>query len=99
MCELKTFSVMSLDYKLKITIPFENEHQAEIAGNSLRPDPILKADEMTVDFLNDKETLICFFQGISDRVIRVAVSNVLDNIKTIIECFEEFEGKEDRVFT
>ncbi|CAH6723455.1 EKC/KEOPS complex subunit Pcc1p [[Candida] jaroonii] len=83
---------MSLDYKLKISIPFENNNQAEIAGNSLRPDPILKADEMTVDFSTDNEKLICYFQGVSDRVIRVAVSNVLDNIKTIIECIEQFEG-------
>lgn len=89
----------TLTHRLEINIPFESSTQATVAKNTLSPDPILKKDELTVDYQVDGSSLICSFNGVSDRVIRVAISNVLDNIKTIVECFEEFEGKQDQVFT
>ncbi|KAL6449926.1 PCC1 EKC/KEOPS complex subunit PCC1 [Candida maltosa Xu316] len=91
---------MSLSYKLDLNIPFENGKQAEIAKNALSPDPLLRADELTVDYSipPDSNVLTISFAGVSDRVIRVAISNLIDNLKTIIECMDEFDGKKDVIF-
>ncbi|KAG7660994.1 PCC1 [[Candida] subhashii] len=88
----------SLPYTLLLKVPFETQAQAIIARNALSPDPILKEDELKVQYSNNDNILECKFSGISDRVIRVAISNVIDNIKTIIECMDEFDGKKDHVF-
>lgn len=83
-----------LPYKITLNIPFETERQANIASKTLSPDPILKANELNVRYTTESNTLLCEFTGVSDRVIRVAVSSVIDNIKTIIECMDEFDGRE-----
>lgn len=88
----------TLDHKLTLRIPFETKKQAEIACNTLNPDPILKSQELDVEFETDSSSLVCKFAGTSDRVIRVAISNVIDNIKTIIECMDEFDQKKDVLF-
>lgn len=88
-----------LNHTLDITIPLESPHQAEIVRNTLAPDPILKKDELTVDYSVQDSNVLCLFKGVSDRVIRVAISNVLDNVKTTVECIEAFENKQDTVFT
>lgn len=87
-----------LDYIVTLDIPFENEKQAQIAQRTMSVDPILKKNEITVDYSVQSNLLTCKFAGISDRVIRVAVSSAIDNIKTIIECMEEFDGKEKTIF-
>lgn len=90
---------MALDHIVKLRIPFETSRQAQIACNSISVDPVLKKDEISVDFTTDGAVLHCEFAGVSDRVIRVAISNCVDNIKTIIETIDEFDGKEGVVFT
>lgn len=87
-----------MECSLTITIPFETEKQAEIAQSLLSPDPILKVNELHAEYNAKGTKLVCSFVGVSDRVLRAAVTNTLDNIKTIIECFDEFEGKEDVLF-
>lgn len=87
-----------MECSLTITIPFETGCQAEIACKLLSPDPILKAMELHAEYTTEDSKLVCAFVGVSDRVLRAAVTNTLDNIKTIIECFDEFEGKEDVLF-
>lgn len=89
---------MSLSYSLTLNIPFETERQAVIASNSLSPDPILKASELTLKYSNEDNVLVCKFDGLSDRIIRVAASSVIDNIKTIIECMDDFDGQEGTLF-
>ncbi|EEQ44900.1 conserved hypothetical protein [Candida albicans WO-1] len=89
---------MSLPYTLELNIPFETFNQAAIAKNTLSPDPILRSDELTIDYATDSNNLKAKFSGVSDRVIRVAISNMIDNIKTIIECMDEFDGKKDQLF-
>lgn len=89
---------MALDHIVKLRIPFENSRQAQIACNSISVDPVLKKDEIFVEFDTDDNELRCEFAGVSDRVIRVAISNCLDNIKTIIETIDEFDGREKTVF-
>ncbi|KAI5956029.1 COX20 [Candida theae] len=84
--------------ELILNIPFQTPHQASIAKNSLKPDPVLKTSELKIDFEVDDKILRCKFSGISDRVIRVSISNVLDNLKTVIECIDEFEGKKDNLW-
>lgn len=91
--------VESLPYQLTLRIPFINANQAQIASNTLSPDPILKGNELKVQYNAEENILVCLFSGVSDRVIRVAISNVIDNIKTIIECMDEFDGKENVKFT
>lgn len=89
---------MSHPYNLTLSIPFETITQAKIAQTSLEPDPILKANELTIDFLIIDNILKIKFSGVSDRVIRVASSNLMNNLKTIIECMGEFDGKKDEIF-
>lgn len=89
----------SFEYKLSLDIPFENSRQASIARDTLLPDPILKADMLNVTFSVDGFRLRCDFEGVDDRVLRVAVSNTIDNIKTIIECMDQFDGQEDTLFS
>ena len=56
----------------------------------MSPDPILKPTELNVNYSNIENNLIIKFNGVSDRVIRVAANNVMENLKTVVECFEEF---------
>ncbi|GMF06185.1 unnamed protein product [[Candida] boidinii] len=77
-------------HTLTFKIPFENEKQASIACKTLSPDPILKPTELNVNYSNIENNLIIKFNGVSDRVIRVAANNVMENLKTVVECFEEF---------
>ncbi|KAK6453583.1 transcription factor Pcc1-domain-containing protein [Scheffersomyces xylosifermentans] len=91
-------SVEELPYKLTLKVPFETARQALIASQTLSPDPILKGNELDVTYDAEDTTLLLKFSGISDRVIRVAISNVIDNLKTIVECIDEFDGKKDVLF-
>lgn len=84
--------------ELTLNIPFQTAKQATIAKNSLKPDPVLKTSELKIDYEAEENILRCIFSGISDRVIRVSISNVLDNLKTVIECIDEFEGKKDSLW-
>ncbi|ODV95402.1 hypothetical protein PACTADRAFT_3102 [Pachysolen tannophilus NRRL Y-2460] len=92
---------MSFKYSLNLQIPFENSKQSAIAQGSLAPDPILKPNEISVIYsINSKNPNILEvkFSGDSDRVIRVAANNVIENLKTIIECMDEFDGKKNIIF-
>lgn len=87
-----------LDHAVTIDIPFVTPRQATIACNSISVDPVLKKDEISVEYEANENILKCTFAGVSDRVIRVAISNAIDNIKTIIECMDEFDGQENTHF-
>ncbi|CAG88396.2 DEHA2E18964p [Debaryomyces hansenii CBS767] len=95
----QTITDEKLSHQVSINIPFESEKQASIACNSLSPDLILRSTELSVSCRSSDRNLICEFSGSSDRVIRVAISSVIDNLKTIIECMDEFDAKEDVIFT
>lgn len=88
----------ALDHTVVLRVPFETARQAQIARDTLRPDPILKSRELDVGFEAEAGVLVCSFAGVSDRVLRVAISNVIDNIKTIVECMDEFDGRQNEVF-
>lgn len=81
-----------LPYSVTLTVPFPTEKQAVIAKRSLEPDPILKANELAVEYVADNSSLICKFTGVNDRALRVAISSVIDNLKTVVECMDEFEA-------
>lgn len=89
---------MALDHIVTLRIPFETTKQAEIARNAIAVDPVLKKNEISVTFECDGHELLCTFAGVSDRVIRVSISNCIDNIKTIIETMDEFDGQRETVF-
>ncbi|KAG7693090.1 hypothetical protein KL930_004825 [Ogataea haglerorum] len=57
----------------------------------LRPDPTLKPSELQAAYTVDDNVLTITFDGVSERVIRVAANNTIENLKTVIECLEEFE--------
>lgn len=87
-----------LNHTFVLEVPFPTEKHASIAAQTLSPDPILKADELTVDYTAEGSLFKAKFAGVSDRVLRVAISNMIDNLKTIVECIDEFDGKKDVVF-
>lgn len=72
-------------------MPFETEKQATIAKRTLEQDPILKPDDLVVRYEVNTSSLDLHFEAISDRVLRVAVSSVLESLKTVIEVIDEFE--------
>lgn len=79
---------MSFPFQITLNIPFETKEQATIAQNTLAPDPILKVDELKTEFTTNDNIFVCSFSGVSNRVLRVAVSSTIDNLKTVIECME-----------
>ncbi|EGW35606.1 uncharacterized protein SPAPADRAFT_58825 [Spathaspora passalidarum NRRL Y-27907] len=88
-----------LPYKVTLSIPFETHEQATIAKNTLSPDPIVKSvDEFNIEYEINDNILQILFSGASNRIIRVTISNTIDNLKTILECIDEFEGKQDHLF-
>lgn len=74
-----------------LNIPFESNKQASIAEKTLSPDPILKPGQSQITYSVHDSTLHINVQAIDDRVVRVTVNNLLENLKTVIECFEEFD--------
>ncbi|CDK25164.1 unnamed protein product [Kuraishia capsulata CBS 1993] len=83
------------NHTLAFSVPFETARQAQIAQRALDPDPILKPSELSVEYSTEDTFLKIDFKGRSDRVIRVAANNVLENLKTVVECMDEFEGQKD----
>lgn len=99
MVEQAIDSKNKLTHQVTINIPFETAKQASIACNSLSPDLILNSNELRATCRVENRDLVCEFSGVSDRVIRVAISSIIDNLKTVIECMDEFDGKEEITFT
>lgn len=91
-------AAMPLDHIVRLAIPFENDRQALIAQRVISVDPVLKAHEISVSFSASSAVLSAVFAGVSDRVIRVAISSCIDNIKTIIETMDEFDGERDTIW-
>ncbi|CCH43823.1 L antigen family member 3 [Wickerhamomyces ciferrii] len=79
----------------ELKIPFETAKQSKIAQNTLQPDPILRPADIDVKYSTEEEILVIKFDAVSDRVLRVAISSVLESLKTVIETIDEFEGKFD----
>lgn len=77
----------------EIKIPFQTPEQSQIAKRTLEPDPILRPSDISVKYSTDNEIFIAKFEAVSDRVLRVAISSVLESLKTVIETIDEFEGK------
>lgn len=75
----------------ELTFPFLNSKQAVIAKKSLEPDPILKPDELSAHFEVEDNILKITLHSSSDRMIRIIANNFMDNIKTVIECLEDFD--------
>ncbi|ESX01854.1 hypothetical protein HPODL_05114 [Ogataea parapolymorpha DL-1] len=84
---------MVFSHRLSYRIPFCSAKQARIAQGSLQPDPTLKPSELQAVYTVDDNVLTITFDGVSERVIRVAANNTIENLKTVIECLEEFEIK------
>ncbi|KAH3669350.1 hypothetical protein OGAPHI_001471 [Ogataea philodendri] len=74
-----------------LEIPFESAQQAKIAQDSLNPDSTLKPDQVQTSFSVSENVLQIVFDGVSERAIRVAANNTIENLKTVLECMEEFE--------
>jgi EKC/KEOPS complex subunit PCC1/LAGE3 len=72
-------------------VPFETDKQSLIAKATLEPDPILRPDDIKVRYLVENRNLIIKFEAVSDRVLRVAASSILESLKTVVETIDEFE--------
>lgn len=59
----------------------------------MEPDPILKPEELEALFEVDNNVLKIILRSSSDRMIRIIANNFMDNIKTVIECLENFDPK------
>ncbi|ODQ65455.1 transcription factor Pcc1 [Nadsonia fulvescens var. elongata DSM 6958] len=84
----------SLPYTLKLVIPFETSHHADIALQTLSPDPELKPDQLaraiTISESSPSE-LVVEFLAVSDRVLRVGVNSMMDNLGLVAECLDELD--------
>ncbi|AWU74745.1 uncharacterized protein C5L36_0B00120 [Pichia kudriavzevii] len=81
---------MPFPVSVQVNIPFGSIEQARIARDALRPDPVLKSDQSSLEYSVQDSQLNISVRGVDDRIVRVSVNNVLENLKTIIECFEVF---------
>lgn len=81
----------------QLDIPFQSRQQALVAEQALRPDPVLKPDQSRIEYSvcgseDCGGVLRIDVQGVDDRVVRVTANNVLESLKTVVECLEEFEN-------
>lgn len=74
-----------------VRVPFATSKQAHIACKALSPDPVLKADQAKLDYSVEDTSLMVVISSLDDRILRVTANNMLENLKTVIECFETFE--------
>lgn len=74
-----------------MNIPFETAKQVNIAQQTLSADPVLKPDQSRISYVNKNTSLDITVEANDDRTVRVTVNNLLENLKTVIECFEQFD--------
>lgn len=74
-----------------IKVPFENDRQANVAYQSLNPDPELKPDQLTRKIVQNDNTLEITFQAVSDRNLRVGVNSFMDNLNVVVECLDQLD--------
>lgn len=65
------------------------EHAAN-AARTLAADPVLRPNEVKVTTGAEDGNLRVEIAGVSVRAIRVAANNVIESLKTIVECLEVF---------
>lgn len=82
--------VEKLTYSLSLDVPFETNEQALIACRTLSPDLTLNTNDIEAKCVPVGKKFTCEVKGTSDRVIRVAISSIIDSLKTIVECMDEF---------
>ncbi|GMG32755.1 unnamed protein product [Ambrosiozyma monospora] len=74
-----------LTVKYYTTSPTTTESNSRISATAAAAETAGKEVEV------EKNTvLVIEFNGFDDRVIRVAANNVIENLKTVVECFENF---------
>lgn len=77
-----------LNYSLSLDVPFETNEQAVIACRTLSPDLTLNTNDIEAICAPMGTRFTCEVKGSSDRVIRVAISSIIDSLKTIVECMD-----------
>lgn len=55
----------------------------------LLPDPIMKPEDFQVSYSTEDFKLICDFESVDERLLRVGVNSVIESIKTIVESIDE----------
>lgn len=53
---------------------------------------MLKPEQLSVKFANEENVLKIILTGSSDRMIRIVANNFMDNLKTVVECMENFDN-------
>ncbi|CAR65216.1 chromatin DNA-binding EKC/KEOPS complex subunit PCC1 [Kluyveromyces lactis] len=79
----------SFEHSLHLEIPFESIKQADVARKVLLPDPIMKPEDFQVTYSTQDTKLICDFESVDERILRVGVNSVIESIKTIVETIDE----------
>ncbi|KAG0677675.1 EKC/KEOPS complex subunit [Kluyveromyces marxianus] len=77
------------EHSLRLEVPFENSRQADVARKVLLPDPIMKPEDFHVRYSAQDSKLVCEFESVDERILRVGVNSVIESIKTIIETMDE----------
>ena len=72
--------------------------QANIAKKVLEPEPILRPDDLQVEYFTMDNCLIIDFKSIDDRVLRVGISSIIDSLKTILEAMDELSWLKYHIF-
>lgn len=69
----------------------QSARQADISKRVMEADPILKENEISVDYKTDNTMLTVDFAASSDRILRTVVNSTIESLKSVIECFDEFD--------
>ena len=76
--------------KCEISVPFPTNQMAEIALNSLSPDPEPRNSLVTKEFILSDNILKVNFVAMESRILRVAVGAFFDFLTLVIESIDKF---------
>ena len=76
--------------RCEISVPFPTNQFAEIAVNSLSPDPEPRNSLVTKEFSLDNNILKVTYVTKEARILRVAVGAFFDLLLTVIESMDKF---------
>ena len=74
----------------EISVPFPTNQMAEIALNSLCPDPEPRNSLVTKEFILSDNILKVNFVAMETRILRVAVGAFFDLLALVIESIDKF---------
>ena len=85
-----TMATQECPLRCEISVPFPTNQMAEIALNSLCPDPEPRNSLVTKEFILSDNILKVYLVAMETRMLRVAVGAFFDLLTLVIESIDKF---------